>query len=269
MAYKFCDCSFPSSIEIARCKGHIPDLLKCRCGEYVGEYPWQWDDSENLDVMVLGKDIVFHHSRSRGTAIVKGKQSLQPGMIHYWEMLAVSPLFGTDVMFGIGTQNLDLGQYDFRYVSGLGLDAHSWGLSYFGRLQHGGKRVSYCHSFSQGTLIGVYLDRSRGHIEFYLNRTSLGVAFTNVPVDPDVKIYPMVCSTAGQSVIRLINCTSVLDTMQLRSFQSLSNKHPAKLSALRQIPGLRQIFKSYWFLDFPFFYSKPETFYSLSQIVSD
>ncbi|XP_017010843.2 SPRY domain-containing SOCS box protein 3-like [Drosophila takahashii] len=247
MTQRYCQCWFPSSNDIVRYKGHIPDLVKCRCGEYgVGNgYSWQWDTTEESDALVTERDITFHPTRSQGTAIVKGKKSLEPGMVHYWEMLAISPLYGTDVMFGIGTQSIDSGQHRFQYVSALGSNAHSWGLSYSGQIQNCGERLPYAQKFSQGCLIGVYLDRSRGHLEFYINRKALGVAYTNVPVDPNVKIYPMVCSTALKSVIRLTNCTSLPDTLLLRSLQALSRK---QLSELRKFPGFRSFLKTHWFL---------------------
>ncbi|EDX15734.1 GD17641 [Drosophila simulans] len=65
----------------------------------------------------------------------------------------------------------------------------------------------------------------------------------------------MVCSTAAKSVIRLINCTSQPVTLQLRSFQALS-RQPLKLAELRQMPGLKGILQSYWFLAPPIRYSR-------------
>jgi hypothetical protein len=55
-------------------------------------------------------------------------------------------------------------------------------FSYHGYLHHaGGKPRVYANSkWSEGTIVGVHLDRWRGTLEFYLNRKSLGVAFTNI-----------------------------------------------------------------------------------------
>ncbi|EDW41643.1 GM25566 [Drosophila sechellia] len=225
----FCDCPFPNSIEVTNHKGHIPDLVGCQCGE---DEPgnvnaWRWHATDESDAVVTDRDIIFHPTYSQGTAI----------------------------MFGIGTESVNLGQFKFHFVSALGTNAQSWGFSYSGRIQHCGELLPYGQKFSQGCLIGVCLDRTRGHLEFYLNRRSLGVAYTNVPTDPDVKIYPMVCSTAAKSVIRLINCTSQPVTLQLRSFQALS-RQPLKLAELRQMPGLKGILQSYWFLAPPIRYSR-------------
>ncbi|KAH8322073.1 SPRY domain-containing SOCS box protein 3-like [Drosophila kikkawai] len=253
----FCDCPFPNSIEVTSHKGHIPDLVRCRCGEDVpgNVNPWKWQAAEDSDAIVTDRDIIFHPTYSQGTAIVRGERALKPGMVHFWEMRVITALAGTDVMFGIGTESVNLGQFKFHFVSALGTNAQSWGFSYSGKVQHCGEQLPYGQKFSQGCLIGVSLDRSRGHLEFYLNRRALGVAYTNVPTDPDVNIYPMVCSTAAKSVIRLINCTSQPVTLQLRSFQALS-KQPHKLAELQQMPGLKSILQSYWFLAPPVRYSR-------------
>eukprot|EP00099_Drosophila_melanogaster_P021566 NP_648819.2 uncharacterized protein Dmel_CG10516 [Drosophila melanogaster] len=253
----FCDCPFPNSIEVTNHKGHIPDLVRCQCGEDESGNvnAWRWHATDESDAVVTDRDIIFHPTYSQGTAIVRGEQALKTNMVHFWEMRVITTLAGTDVMFGIGTESVNLGQFKFHFVSALGTNAQSWGFSYSGRIQHCGELLPYGQKFSQGCLIGVCLDRTRGHLEFYLNRRSLGVAYTNVPTDPDVKIYPMVCSTAAKSVIRLINCTSQPVTLQLRSFQALS-RQPLKLAELRQMPGLKGIMQSYWFLAPPIRYSR-------------
>lgn len=165
-------------------------------------------------------------------------------------------------MFGIGTDSVHLEQFKFHFVSALGTNAQSWGYSYNGKIQHCGEQLPYGQKFSQGCLVGIYLDRTQGHLEFYLNRRSLGVAYTNIPTDPHVKIYPMVCSTAAKSVIRLINSTSQPVTLQLRAFQSLA-KQPEKLEELRQMPGLKGIIQSYWFLAPPVRFSRSSRDYEL------
>lgn len=158
-------------------------------------------------------------------------------------------------MFGIGTDKVDLDQFKFHFVSALGTNAQTWGFSYHGKIQHNGVQLPYGQRFSQGCIVGIYLDRTRGHLEFFLNRRSLGIAYQNIPTDPNVKLYPMVCSTAAKSVIRLINSTSQAECLQLRAFRALSNQ-PQALQELRQMPGLRSIMQSYWFLTPPVRYSR-------------
>ncbi|KAH8405259.1 hypothetical protein KR222_000694 [Zaprionus bogoriensis] len=252
----FCDCRFPSCIDVANHKGHIPELVTCRCGEDTGNgLQWQWHKADDSDAQILARDIIFHPTYSQGTSIVRGDQPLQHDKVHFWEMRVITALAGTDVMFGIGTDNVNLEQFKFHFVSALGTNAQSWGYSYNGKIQHCGDQLPYGQKFSQGCLVGIFLDRTRGHLEFYLNRRSLGVAYTNVPTDPHIKVYPMVCSTAAKSVIRLINSTSQPVTLQLRAFQSLA-KQPEKLEELRQMPGLKGIMQSYWFLAPPIRYSR-------------
>lgn len=165
-------------------------------------------------------------------------------------------------MFGIGTDNVDLLQFKFHFVSALGTNAQSWGFSYEGRLHHNGHQLPYGQRFSQGCVVGVLLDRTRGQLEFFLNRRSLGVAFTNIPCDPNVKLYPIVCSTAAKSAIRLMNATSQAECLQLRAFRALS-KQPKALEELRRMPGLKTIMNDYWFLAPPVRYSQQSNEYDI------
>ncbi|XP_018786061.1 PREDICTED: SPRY domain-containing SOCS box protein 3 [Bactrocera latifrons] len=280
----FCDCAFPQSVLLATYKGYIPDLVNCRCGERVVEnknenlentvtkesnvekapkeivcqpngLQWSWEQNETTDTLIKGADITFHPTYSQGTAIVRSERPLKTGMVHFWEMRIITPLAGTDVMFGIGTDKVELNQFQYHFVSALGTNAQSWGFSYNGKIQHNGVQLPYGLKFSQGCIVGICLDRARGTLEFYLNRRALGVAYTNIPLDPEVKLYAMVCSTAAKSVVRLINSTSQADCLQLRAFKALS-KQPKDLQLLRQMPGFRGILNDYWFLTPPVRYSR-------------
>lgn len=161
-------------------------------------------------------------------------------------------------MFGIGTDEVNLNQYKFRFASALGKNSHSWAYSYAGRIHHNNVRTPYGQQFSQGCIVGVLLDRQRGHLEFFLNRRPMGVAFTNIPNDPQIKIYPMIASTAAKCTVRLINATSQTQCLQLRSFRMLA-KQPKALKELRQMPGLKTILNNYWFLAPPVRYSREST----------
>ncbi|XP_030387341.1 SPRY domain-containing SOCS box protein 3 isoform X2 [Scaptodrosophila lebanonensis] len=188
----FCDCTFPSCTDVNDHNGPITNLVKCICGEDSGNgLQWKWHHSEESDVQIDGRDIIFHPIYSQGTAIVRGDQLLEADKVHFWEMRVITALAGTDVMFGIGTDGVNLEQFKFHFVSALGTNAQSWGYSYNGRTQHCGEQLPYGQKFSQGCLVGIFLDRMRGHLEFYLNRRSLGVAYTNIPTNPNTKIYPM------------------------------------------------------------------------------
>ncbi|XP_037933790.1 SPRY domain-containing SOCS box protein 3 [Teleopsis dalmanni] len=251
----FCDCNFPNSFTVTNHSGSIADLVQCRCGEDTSNtMHWTWQDAET-DISIVGPDITFHPSYSQGTAIVRGDVPLQSGMVHFWEMRVLTFLAGTDVMFGIGTDKFDMNQFKSHFISALGIDTNTWGFSYNGRIQHNGKVEPYGRKFSQGVIVGVYLDRTHGYLEFFLNRRSLGIAYTNIPINPDIKIYPMVCSTAFKTVVRLINATSVPECLQLRAYRALS-KQPKALEKIRQMPGLIPITRLYWFLAPPIRFSQ-------------
>ncbi|XP_037821589.1 SPRY domain-containing SOCS box protein 3 [Lucilia sericata] len=254
----YCDCEFPKTTAVACYKGHIPDMIKCRCGEddpATHTVHWNWYECPESDTVIKGQDVTFHPTYSQGTAVVRGEQPLAAGMLHFWEMRILTALSGTDVMFGIGTDKFDLTQFKFHFVSALGTNSQSWGFSYEGKIHHNGVHLKYGQKFSQGCIVGVLLDRMRGQLEFFLNRRSLGVAYCNIPNDPHVKLYPMVCSTAAKSCIRLINATSQVECLQLRAFRALA-KQPKALEELRQLPGLKTILKNYWFLAPPVRYSR-------------
>ena len=150
-------------------------------------------------------------------------------------------------MFGIGSSLVDLNAHSYRFKSVLGLDQHSWALSFSGKLQHNGQSRSYCQKISQGCIVGVCLDLTFGTLQFFLNRQALGVAFDNIPVGDGIQLYPMICSTAARSIIRLLNCTHKRESLQLRALQCIS-RQASLLLKLRQMTGLSGILRNYWFL---------------------
>lgn len=78
-------------------------------------------------------------------------------------------------MIGVGTANVDLDMHRHTFTSMLGNDGESWGLSYYGRIQHRGQFSPYEHSqFGQGSIIGIHLDTWHGELSFYKNRKPLG-----------------------------------------------------------------------------------------------
>ncbi|XP_054734691.1 SPRY domain-containing SOCS box protein 3-like [Anastrepha obliqua] len=211
---------------------------------------WGWAREGISGLRVSGNDVIFRYHYNSGTVVVRSERELEVGMVHFWEMRILTPLEGSDVIFGIGTDKINLNQFPRGHVSPLGLNAESWGLSFYGGKQHNGLRAAYSPMFSQGCVVGICLDRSRGTLEFYLNRRSLGVAYRNIPCDPQVKLYAMVSSTSARSAIRLMNSTSQKDCLQLRTVQALS-KRPKDLKLLRKIPGYKILLRTYWFLLMP------------------
>lgn len=99
----YCDCEFPKSTAVAGYKGHVPDLVKCRCGEddpNTHTISWNWHESTESDTQIIGPDVTFHPTYSQGTAIVRGEQPLAANMMHFWEMRVLTALSGTDVVSG-------------------------------------------------------------------------------------------------------------------------------------------------------------------------
>ena len=68
-------------------------------------------------------------------------------------------------------------------------------------MHHNGKeeKVYANLKWSEGTIIGVHLDRWRGTLEFYLNRKPLGIAFSNILSNLEVTI-----SSCGGTVVSIL-----------------------------------------------------------------
>lgn len=82
-------------------------------------------------------------------------------------------------MVGCGTGNVNLKKYATKFVSLLGLDSESWGLSYSGVLVHNGAKRSICESFGQGMTIGIHLDMWLGRMSFFRNGRFIGEIYAN------------------------------------------------------------------------------------------
>lgn len=245
----FCSCEYPA---VTRSRHTAKKVERCKCGEDTStRLDWTWDtEGGHPETKIInGTEIVFHPVYSQGTTVIRGTQPLQYGMHHYWEIKILSALAGTDIMLGIGTDKVDLLSHRFKFGSVLGLDDQSWGYSYRGLTQHNGQLKYYGKKFSQGRIIGVYVDMFRGVLEFYLNRRSQGRAYVNIPRDRNVCIYPMVCSTSAKSSLKLINAASFEDSLVFSCMKVIS-KYPKLLEQVHAIPGLRRLADDAWFLQF-------------------
>ena len=115
---------------------------------------------------------------------------------YYWEINVSQRIFGTSMMFGIGTRRArsDLPIFDlvktyllFRlhvdaFVNMLGEEESSWGLSHKGLLWHAGRHKTYIKPFRENvaTTIGIYFDGISGNLTFFKDGHNLGVAFTGL-----------------------------------------------------------------------------------------
>ncbi|XP_068982129.1 SPRY domain-containing SOCS box protein 3-like [Bombus flavifrons] len=216
-------------------------LTSCRCGEN-NVHEWTWNKENDTCTIVLSENnlkVKFHNGYSYGTAVVRGTNVLEKGRHHYWEVKMLSCIYGTDIMVGVGTSNVNLNSAEDYFCSFLGRDHESFGFSYHGYIQHAGIKRNYGACFGQGSLVGVYLDTWRGTLEFFLNRKPLGIAFTGLK---DFALYPMVCSTAAHSMMRLTHSCSVPASLSVSCLSVLKSSHRAYLSTM--IPGLRYLTQS-------------------------
>ncbi|XP_064626035.1 SPRY domain-containing SOCS box protein 3-like [Lineus longissimus] len=166
---------------------------------------WSWNRQDKSHEVRLygsgGKTAHFHPNWSNGTAGCRGTMVLNYGR-HYWEVNVSQRIFGTSMMFGIGTKKARL--HIDAFVNMLGEDGHSWGLSHKGLLWHNGKWRQYTKPFreNEATTIGILLDWYAGTLTYYKDGVSLGVAFTGLnKLDED--LYPVICSTAAKTEMSL------------------------------------------------------------------
>ncbi|CAG9786966.1 unnamed protein product [Diatraea saccharalis] len=186
-------------------------LNSCSCGEDKDCYEWNWEQAETSGPswVVISDDqkqVTFHPFYSSGTAAVRGNMPLLHNYHYYWEVKMLTETYGTDIMVGVGTDKVNMADVQFKFTSLLGADGESYGLSYTGALRHDATVMRDAAGFCRGTIIGVRLDMWQGTLEFYINRKPQGVSFYNLRRHK--ALYPMVCSTAAQSSMRLTYAAS-------------------------------------------------------------
>lgn len=232
----FCRCSFGS------------DFYTCNCGaDLDAVHEWAWDGQVATASTLLSaynREVRFHPGYSSGTAAVRGDTPFKKGNVYYWEIKMLTSLYGTDVMVGVGTKAAELHKSAYQFCSLLGSDKESWGFSYTGRLQHNGKMEWYGPPFGKGNTIGIYLDMWKGTLEFFLNRRPLGTAFRSLGNNT---LYPMVCSTAAQSAMRVTFSISHPVSLKLLALQALGGDTQT-FRQLVAVPGLRKYISNYWWL---------------------
>ncbi|XP_069011862.1 SPRY domain-containing SOCS box protein 3 [Embiotoca jacksoni] len=221
-------------------------LSDCLCGEEDQGFDWVWDDHFKSSGAFLSCDnrkVSFHSDYSCGTAAIRGTKELADGQ-HYWELKMTSPVYGTDMMVGIGTSEVNLEKFKYSFGSLLGHDEDSWGLSYTGLLQHKGDKEKFSSRFGQGSIIGVHLDTWHGTLTYYKNRHCIGVAATRLQ---NKKFYPMVCSTAAKSSMKMIRACYTPTSLQYLCCARLRQMLPScpdVLDTLELPPGLHLLLHS-------------------------
>lgn len=205
------------------------------------EIEWTWDNAIENDFVVLlnnNRDVKFHRNISSGTAVVRGTQPMSKDQ-YFWEVKMISPVYGTDMMVGIGTAEADMNQVHDKFLSLLGNDNKTWGLSYTGLFHHNREAKDYSTRFGQGTVIGIHLDMWNGTLSFYKNKKHLGIASRGLK---GKTMYAMASSTAACSGMRIIRSCSFPSSLQFLCCTKLRELIPDEKDVLREIdlpPGLR------------------------------
>ncbi|XP_065073920.1 SPRY domain-containing SOCS box protein 3 [Ochlerotatus camptorhynchus] len=193
---------------------------------YRGEKPlqngcedkWSWSKRDrSKEVWLSGSNnrtVHFHPNWSKGTAGIRGTRVLNNGR-YYWELSVSQRVFGTSMMFGIGTKKARLHVNAFTNL--LGEDKNGWGLSHKGLLWHGGAARNYTKRFkeNQATRIGILFDGIAGTLTYYKDEVCLGIAFRGLNEIRE-PLYPIVCSTAAK--------TEMVLTESRRDFVNLQDR---------------------------------------------
>lgn len=232
-AGSFCDCEVDTD-----------DDIMCHCGEDFDASDWNWEEPPcsnqvKVELSHNQREVLFNPVVSVGTSAVRGTIPFLPGRQYLWEIKMLSTIYGTDVVVGIGTTQVDLTAHSQKFIALVGNDSESWGFSYRGDILHAGNRSSYGPSFGKGSIVGVHLNMWTGTVEFYLNRQRLGVAFQ---VSRSQALYPMICSTMKNCAMRLVSTLSWPVSLELSCLQSISS-----MPQLSDIPGLKAVWgKTFW-----------------------
>ncbi|GIX89893.1 SPRY domain-containing SOCS box protein 3 [Caerostris extrusa] len=238
------------------CKGRTPRPQNTKMPtnpDFEHDVQWTWNFDRHIDFVKLlndERDVKFHRNNSSGTAVVRGTQLMIDGQF-FWEVKMISPVYGTDMMVGIGTEDVDLSPVQNRFISFLGMDDKSWGLSYTGLFHHNGESHIYGSQFTQGSVIGMHLDMWNGTLSFYKNKKHLGIACRGLK---GKTLYAMACSTAACSGMRILRTCSFSSSLQFLCCSKLRELIPDDKDVLKEIslpPGLKVFLENNlsWLLD--------------------
>lgn len=130
--------------------------------------------------------------------------NLNPTARFYWEIKISDRIFGTSMMFGIGTRKGRM--HAECFLNMIGEDENGWGLSHKGLLWHNNQWIQFTKPFPENrpTTIGLLFDAGQGTLTYFKDGHCLGVAFTGLQTIRE-KLYPVVCSTAAKTEMTLAN----------------------------------------------------------------
>ncbi|XP_028177769.1 SPRY domain-containing SOCS box protein 3-like isoform X1 [Ostrinia furnacalis] len=225
-------------------------LNTCSCGEEydVSEWKWEHPADNGLSWVVISDDqkqVTFHPFYSSGTAAVRGDTPMKLDYHYYWEVKMLTETYGTDIMVGLGSEKVNVSDFQFKFTSLLGLDTESYGLSYTGAVRHNASSSAESPGFCRGTIIGVRVNMWQGTLEFYLNRQAQGISFYNLRRHQE--LYPIICSTAAQSSMRLIYAASWRASLLVDAAKILA----ASVDQVKLPPGLFYALRNQFWLTMP------------------
>ncbi len=177
-----------------------------------GVFDWCWSETHHGREVHVHSDkhtITFHQNRSNFSTAIRGTKILRKNMEHYFEIEMKSPFFGQARQVGLGTEHTPLESNNYDFTQLIGKDMASWGVNYDGSKYHHSVHTKYISidlDKHEEIRISVLYDSYYGTLAFKFNGRSNGVAFDRVLTNLD--LYPMLCSSGTNSVMRLTHCCS-------------------------------------------------------------
>lgn len=221
-------------------------------------FVWVWgseapDAPDSVELRDNRTKVLFHTGISVGCSAIRGPRALAKNMEHFFEVEMSPPFHGQARMVGVGTKFALMETIGYNFQPLIGRDSNSWGLNYTGKIRHNGSEEEYadtgCILESHDPLIiGVLYDAHLGIMSFQVNGKQYGVAFTGIPVLID--IYPMACSTAGNSCITLLRSWSEVASLRClcRAVIRQQLKNMSQVNAL-PLPNDLKAYLNYKLLD--------------------
>ncbi|CAJ0929138.1 unnamed protein product, partial [Mesorhabditis belari] len=177
----------------------LPPSTETRVPQFLLDEDWHWvREATNGDVVAWEKEVVFHPAYAYGTAGVRGSKKLTRGCVAYWEIIVAGKLYGTSVMFGIGTKSVKT-RLEWMFADLLGGDRESYGLNHQAIAQHNGLMVRAARQPmpEDNCIVGMLFNGTDGTLSYFVNGQFLCTPFSNI--DTTKEYYPMISSTAQQS----------------------------------------------------------------------
>ncbi|KAF1744238.1 hypothetical protein MXB_2134, partial [Myxobolus squamalis] len=192
---------------------------------------WKWKKKRHMDARLEENNtlVIFHPDFSSGTEVVEGDVTFVRGYFYFWEVELLSPVYGTDMMVGLITDEFNPLPYQFIFRSALGEDEHGWGVSYHGYSQHAGIRTKilknfYPSKFGDGTRIGFHLDTWNGYASLYINGDYAGTLWRSEKFVTE-NIKPIISSTAARTKIKLHTSRSSEVTLQYLVTRQIAKRY--------------------------------------------